>query len=457
MSKKFEPRPGFTVQAYQFALEPTAAQAEALRSHCGAQRKAYNWGLARVTANLGQREAERSYGVPEDEMTPSLNWSAYSLRKDWNVAKHEVAPWWADNSKEAYASGLANLAEGLSNWNASRNGQRTGPKMRFPRFKSAKRSTPSCTFTTGQFGLINTDRRHVQLPRIGAVRTGESTRKLARRLHNDTARILTATVSYRRGRWYVSFQAEVGRDQPESATVGGAVGVDLGVKDLAVLSTGEHVPNPKHLDAAQRELRRLQRQASRRWTPGWKPHEQSNRWHQTQDRIRRLHSYVANARTGGLHQLSTRLTAEFDTIVIEDLNVAAMVRSRTLSRSIADVGMGELRRQIGYKTTWNGRELVVADRWYPSSKTCSGCGVVKTKLRLSERTFHCDACGLSLDRDYNAARNLANLVEAAGSTSTESCAGTVNKPAGNPRKTTTPSDVQGNGYRHGKTPRAKTA
>ncbi len=447
MSRTFAPRPGFTVQAYQFALDPTEQQADALRSNCGGQRFAYNWGLDRVKTNLDQREAERSYDVPEDELTPSLSWSAYSLRKDWNAAKHEVAPWWRDNSKEAYASGLANLATALTNWNSSKNGQRKGPKMRFPRFKSAKRSTWSATFTTGAFGLAKQDRRHVQLPTIGHVRTHESTRKLARRIEANTARILKATISHRRGRWFVSLQAEVQRDQPQPATIGGAVGVDLGVKSLAVLSTGETIANPKHLDAAQRELRVLQRQAARRWTPGKRSDEQSNRWHKTHDRVRRLHHYVANARSDGLHQLSTRLTSEFDTIVVEDLNVAGMVRNRTLARSIADVGMGELRRQLDYKTTWSGRHLAVADRFYPSSKTCNDCGVVKAKLRLWQRTFQCDACGLSLDRDLNAARNLAGLVEAAGSSSSPSCGATENEPAGNPRKTS----PAGGGYRHGKT------
>lgn len=447
MSRKFQPRTGFTVRAYQFALEPTEQQADQLRSNCGGQRFAYNWGLNRVKANIAQRDAERSYGVAEDELTPSLNWSAYSLRKDWNQAKHEAAPWWAENSKEAYASGLANLATALTNWNSSKNGQRKGPKMRFPRFKSAKRSTWSATFTTGAFGLAKQDRRHVKLPTIGTVRTHESTRKLARRIEADTARLLKATVSHRRGRWFVSLQAEVQRDQPQPATTGGTVGVDLGVKHLAVLSTGEHVPNPKHLDRAQRKLSRLQRKASRRRGPDKRSgQEPSNRWRKAQRRVAQLHTQVSNARRDGLHQLSTRLVRQFDTIAVEDLNIAGMTRNRRLARHIADAGMGELRRQLDYKTNWNGRNLVVADRWYPSSKTCSGCGVVKVKLRLSERTFQCDACGLSLDRDLNAARNLAGLVEAAGGSSSQSCGATVNEPAGNPGKTSS----AGVGYCHGK-------
>ncbi|KAA2251407.1 helix-turn-helix domain-containing protein, partial [Solihabitans fulvus] len=176
------------LQAYQFALDPTPAQDDALRSHCGGQRYAFNWGLAQVKANLGQREAEKSYDVTDDQLTPSLSWSAYSLRAGWNQAKDTVAPWWSENSKEAYASGLANLATALKNWADSRAGRRRGAKVRFPRFKG-KRNALSCRFTTGALGLSDADRPHVTLPRIGLVRTHESTRKLARHVEHGTARI----------------------------------------------------------------------------------------------------------------------------------------------------------------------------------------------------------------------------------------------------------------------------
>ncbi|MCR3748911.1 transposase, IS605 OrfB family, central region [Lentzea californiensis] len=139
-----------------------------------------------------------------------------------------------------------------------------------------------------------------------------------------------------------------------------------------------------------------------------------------------------------MHKLTTRLVRGFGTIVLEDLNVAGMLRNRSLARHIAGVGMGEPRRQTTYKTTWAGGRLVVADRWYPSSKTCSDCGAVKAKLPLRVRVYHCDECGLMLDRDLNAARNLAALVdELAGDTSTASCAGTLNTPDGNPCQTHT--------------------
>jgi hypothetical protein len=158
------------IQAYRFALDPTSGQDAVLRSHCGGQRYAFNWGLALVKANVEQRWAEKTYGIPAAELTPSLSWSAYSLRKLWNRAKDTTAPWWAENSKEAYSSGLANLATALGNWNASKTGKRRGPKVRFPRIKG-KRKTLSCRFSTGALGLVERDRRHVKLPRIGTIRT----------------------------------------------------------------------------------------------------------------------------------------------------------------------------------------------------------------------------------------------------------------------------------------------
>ena len=279
-----------------------------------------------------------------------------------------------------------------------------------PRFKS-KRARPSCRFTTGAFGL-GRDRRHVRLPRSGEIRTHESTRKLARRVEAETARIISATLSFQRGRWHVSFTVELADVVSPDVTpaVRGrerVVGVDLGITALATLSTGETITNPRHLDKAQRELRRAQRRASRRRGPDRRTgQEPSNRWRKANDRVSRLHARVGNQRRDALHKLTTRLVGEFDTIVIEDLHVAGMVRNRRLARRIADAGWGEFRRQLTYKADAAGVRLVVADRWFASSKTCSGCGAAKAKLALSERRYVCTACGLILDRDHNAALNI---------------------------------------------------
>ncbi|MFD1814144.1 IS607 family element RNA-guided endonuclease TnpB [Rhodococcus gannanensis] len=392
------------IRAYLFALDPTAGQEQAFRSHCGAQRFTYNWALAQVKANWNQRTAEESYGIAEADRTPWISTSAYSLRKTWNQVKDVVAPWWAENSKESYASGCANLAAALGN--------RRDGRARMPRFKS-KRSHRSCRFTTGAFGL-GRDRRHVKLPRIGEVRTHESTRKLARKVEAGTARIVSATLSYQRGRWHVSFAVELpDADAGAVAASGGVprvVGVDVGIAALATLSTGDTIANPRHLDKALRDLRRAQRVVARRQGPDRRSGQvPSNRWRKAQGRVSRLHTRVGNQRRDGLHQLTTRLVSEFDTIVIEDLPVAGMVRNRRLARRIADAGWGEFRRQLSYKADAAGVRLVVADRWFASSKTCSGCGAAKTKLALSERTYTCAVCGLVLDRDLNAALNLAAL------------------------------------------------
>lgn len=176
------------VQAYRFALDASPSQERDLARHAGAARLAYNWALARVKANLSQRQAERSYGIAEQELTPSVNWSLYGLRKAWNQAKTEVAPWWGECSKEAYNTGLDQLARGLKNWSDSRKGKRKGKPVGFPRFKSKRKATPSVKFTTGTLRLEQ-DRKHVTLPKVGTLKTHESTRKLHRRLHAGTARV----------------------------------------------------------------------------------------------------------------------------------------------------------------------------------------------------------------------------------------------------------------------------
>jgi putative transposase len=234
------------------------------------------------------------------------------------------------------------------------------------------------------------------------------------------------------------------------------------VKTLAVLadSTGEirTIANPRHLDTALRHLRRASHVVSRRRGPdrrtGQKP---SKRWEKANTRRNKVHHWVANLRTDALHKLTTAVTAEFGTVVVEDLNVAGMLRNRCLARRIADAGFGEIRRRLTYKTRRNGCRVVAADRWFPSSKTCSGCGAVKAKLPLHVRTYACDACGLVIDRDDNAARNLAALAATTAPTGTGVAAdqdtAKVSKPRGADHKTRTtrPRRTTGTGWAGGAT------
>ncbi len=422
---RFEIPEGWTVQAYRFAVAPTAAQTAALESHAGAARFAYNTMLAAVKANLGQREAERSYGIDDAGLTPCLGWSMMTLRREWNRRKHTAAPWWAQNSKEAYASGCQALASALENWAKSREGVRKGPRMGFPRFKSKHQAARTVTFTTGTI-RIEADRGHVTLPRLGTVKTHESTRKLARRVGHRTARIIRATVRFEHRRWFVSFTCLVRRSAGRPAHVKASapvVGVDLGVKDLIVVATPdgrelERLPAPADLKKARRVLRALQRKAARqhgRWEQRTRTRrEPSAGWQRTQADIRRVHARVANLRADRMHKLTTRLAQTHQVIGVETLAVKNMMagggaRKRGLNRAIANAAMGEVVRQVEYKTAWYGARVVKAGRWYPSSKTCSGCGTVKTKLTLAERSYVCGGCGLVIDRDTNSAVNLARL------------------------------------------------
>lgn len=391
-------------QAFRFELDPNDVARSALASHAGAARFAYNWALAlvvermaarRVLTTLAQRQGARR-GEAEAwaaEVAGPVPWNLPALRREWNRAKHEMAPWWAQNSKEAYNSGLDALARGLDAWSKSRRGQRKGPKVGFPRFH--RRGTRrSLRVTTGAFGVR--DPRRVRLPRIGVIRTKEPTTTLGEHIGAGTARVLSATVSETGGRWYVAFGCEVERGEPDPCrTRRTIVGVDVGVGSLAVLSTGEVIANPKHLGRYGRRMARLQRELARRQGPcrGRRP---SNRWRGTKARLGRSHAKVAAARTDGLHKLTTALATGYDAVVVEDLNVAGMTATARgsghwrgkagLNRAVLDVAPAELRRQLAYKCTWYGSALVVADRWYPSSKTCSACGRRKPSLPLAERT-----------------------------------------------------------------------
>ena len=230
-----------TLLAYRFALDPAPAQERALRSHAGAARVAFNWGLARVKAVMDQRAAEATYGITGDDLTPSISWSLYSLRKDWNAAKGTVAPWWAQCSKEAFNTGLDQLARALKNWAGSRTGQRKGKPAGFPRFKSRRKARPSIRFTTGAVGCAA---RHAVLPRIGRVKLHEPGTRLADLVAAGTARVLAVSVRFERGRWFAAFTVEQDVSRPSPADPGAVVGIDLGIKTFAVLSTGERFPTP---------------------------------------------------------------------------------------------------------------------------------------------------------------------------------------------------------------------
>ena len=375
------------LEAVRVALDPTPRQERLLESHAGAARFAYNAGLAHVKAMLERQEK------PE--------WSYYALRRWWNANKDALAvsmetgkPWWRENSKESYNSGLESLADALRNFSKSRKGRRKGRGMGFPRFKSKDRAVPGFAYTTGSFGIIDHDPYALKLPRIGRVHCMEN---VSRRV--DGARVLRMSVSRRGGRWQASLTVERADLPVPSPPKGGSVGIDLGVKELATLSDGTVIRNPHALRSNLGRLKKAQRNLSRK-------RKGSNRRRKARAQVARLYARVANLRSDALNKTTTMLAHAYSDIGIEDLNVAGLVKNHGLARSIQDAAFAEFRRQLTYKTARTGARLHVIDRWYPSSKACSNCGTVKAKLSLSERVYHCDKCGLVIDRDLNAAINI---------------------------------------------------
>ena len=328
----------------------------------------------------------------------------------------------------AFRSGITAAAHALNNWHDSKTGKRKGRQIGFPRYKEKRHAGQSVSFVeiNHQLSWLHPDRHHIRLmlplsspdpeirrrrKHVGWLHTVESTSRLHRLVEGGHATIQKVTISLRGGRWRASFQVRY-RATPRVRPVkrrGDLVGVDAGVRHLATLSQpvpglsdeNGHVPNPHVLEQQLGRLANLDRQIARAQA-GSKSATRLGR------RRARLHGRVVQTRSLHLHRVTSLLAGAFDVVAIEDLNVAGMShRKRRLGRRLIDASLGELRQQLAYKSTDHNHRLVVVGRFFPSSKTCSSCGAVKAKLPLWMRVFECDHCGTVLDRDVNAARNIA--------------------------------------------------
>ncbi|MBK1986870.1 transposase [Sphaerospermopsis aphanizomenoides BCCUSP55] len=336
--------------------------------HCGVARHAWNWGLS-----LTKQILDHNQNNPDEKIKFP---TAIDLHK-WLVAL--VKPenqWYYEFSKSAPQEALRNLRK---SWD--RCFQR---KSGVPRFK--KKGKQDSFTLEGTVKILGNHK--IQVPKIGILKTYE-------RLPQTQPK--SVTISRQADRWFISFRIEV---EAKISNLDNVVGVDLGVKNLATLSTGEVIPGAKSYQKYQSQLRRLQ----------WLNRQKiigSNNWKKAQLKIARLHQKIANIRKDTLHKLTTLLAKNHGVIVIEDLNVSGMLANHKLAKAISDMGFYELRRQLEYKCQLYGSKLVIVDRWFPSSKTCSDCSVKKESFSLSERVFKCDSCGFECDRDLNAAINLS--------------------------------------------------
>lgn len=439
------------LRAFQFALDPTPVQVGALFRHAGAARWAFNHALGMKTAAHHQWRREVQVlvdqGVPEKKARTKVRVSVPTkplIQKHLNQIKGDSrtgahpegvygperpCPWWHEVNTYAFQSAFIDADRAWKNWLDSLRGAHGGRRVGYPQFKKKGRVRES--FRLHHNVKLPTIRlegyRRLLLPRIGSVRLHESAKRLGRLVDLGEAVVQSATISRTGHRWYASVLCKVTVDLPERPTrrqrQRGRVGVDLGVKHLAVLSqplesnvdTTAFVTNPRHVKTAEQRLTRAQRTLARTGRG-------SSRRDKARRRVARLHHEVAMRRSTVLHALTKQLAIRFAEVAIEDLNVAGMTRSSRgtvdkpgrrvkqkagLNRAILDVSPGELRRQLTYKTSWYGSTLAVLDRWWPSSKTCSACGWQNPRLTLADRTFHCTNCTLTIDRDLNAARNIA--------------------------------------------------
>ena len=392
------------LRAFKHRLDPNPAQATLLAQYAGAARVAYNMLTAHNRAALAASAARRTElaesGLAGPELAarmkaeraadPTLRVASYQSYSTAHltplIRRHREA-----------AAAIAAGADPAEAWTDERYAE---PWMH----------------TVPRRGVI-TDHRHLRLASLGTIRTYDKTSRLVRACRRG-AQIRSMTISQAGGRWYASILVadptpiRTGPSRRQRAN--DAVGVDLGVKHLAALSTGEVIDNGRPGARQAARLTRLQR-AYARTQPG------SNRRERVRRQIAALQHGIALRRAGLLHQVSTRLATDFAVVALEDLNVAGMTRSARgtleapgrnvaaksgLNRAILDAGLGMLRRQLDYKTSWAGSQVKMIDRFAPSSKACSRCGTVKSTLSLAERTFECEACHLVIDRDVNAAINI---------------------------------------------------
>jgi putative transposase len=394
--------PSTVERAYRMRIYPSPAQARTLAQLVGAARHVWNWALDRRT------RAYRDAGE-------SLNWMALS-RELTAYRQREDRAWLAALPREPFQQVLRDQERAFANFFAKR--------AAYPNFKR-KGGAATVRFTLDQRRQQVKDGggrwARVSLPGLGEIKL--------RRTEALEGRLRSVTLSRDgAGRWFASITADRVSAPTPTAAVEHAVGMDAGLRSLMVIAGGagvRRVPAPKALTAKRAKLRRYQRRQSRQISAqmaaqGLDPGqpcpkgvrlELSNRRRRLRGRIAKLHGQIADLRRDVLHQATTALVRQANVIGIEDLAVKAMSRGmgrRAFRRSVADAGLGEVRRQLTYKAAWHGRVLVAVGRFYPSSKTCSACGAVNAALRLQQRTWACPACGAQHDRDENAARNLRN-------------------------------------------------
>lgn len=362
--------------SFKTELKLNNKQRTIMAKHAGVARHAYNWGLAvcKQILEFNQANPENKQKFP----------SAIDLHKRLVAEVKSQHKWYYDVSKCSPQQALRDLRIA---WD------RCFHKIaKSPRFK--KKNQKDSLYLEGNFQIKG---NKIKLPKIGWVKTYEKfiPSILVKKSGSN------CVISKRANKWFISYKVDYEPEKVEHPL--GRIGCDLGIKTLATLSSGVTFLNLKPYRIAKKRLAFFQRALSRKI-------KGSSNYKKAQKQLAKLHYRISCIRKDAIHKLTHYLTKNHSEIVIEDLNVSGMLKNHRLASAIADCGFYEFRRQLGYKSDWYGAILHIVDRWFPSSKTCSGCGEIKSDLKLKDRTFKCGHCGLSIDRDLNASINLCNAV-----------------------------------------------
>ena len=362
-------------KGHKILLNTTPEQDRLFTAWCGTARWAYNFGL---------EQKIKQY------RTEGKSPSAYGLMKQVVAMKRgEEHSWLAEAPCSVVRVALLQLDAAYGNF--FRRAKKGEGAKSFPRFKSKKRSKLAFHLEPQTIGV---DGRRLRIPKMGCL-------KMSRPIRFEGKVVGTVCVSKLAGRWYASFQIETEVSGRGENQVGRPIGLDVGIKHLAVLSNGQKFENPKATYRLQRLLARVQRQAARK-------QKESARKAKALLRVQKIHKRIADVRADATHKVSRNVSQGYAGVAIETLNVAGMVKNRHLAKAISDANFNELHRQLAYKMAWCGGEVRRAERFFPSSRLCSQCGAVNETLTLNDREWTCN-CGARHDRDVNAAVNLVNV------------------------------------------------
>lgn len=364
------------VKAYKYKIKPDKQQEELLQKFFGCVRYIYNWGLETKTSAYKKDGKAVNY---------------LQLAKQLTLLKQqEDHEWLNECTTESLQQSLRSLDNAFTSFFRK--------KAKYPKFKSKKHSRNSAKFINSVH--FNFDEWTVKLPKLGKVKLCKN-----RTFDHSTCKQGTCTVSQDHcGTYWCTITVDNLQPKPAKTKLvkDNAVGVDLGIKDYAILSDGTKFSNPKYLNNVKKQLAHLQKRFSR-------TQKDSVNHEKMRVKVAKCHRKISNRRSDFLHKLTTYLITRYDVICLEDLNVKGMVQNHRLARAIEDAAWAEFVRQLTYKAEWYGKHILYIGRFEPSSKLCHECGYINKELKLSDRKWTCPECGTHHDRDVNAARNIKEI------------------------------------------------